>query len=164
MDHPGYVSKPRSFPLIVNPLVGMTRLTKSLMDGCRSLNLMYLNTFEGLGLGQDLLKTSPHLFYGVFPGKQSIPLRQINLPITFRAMSNYRNKTLTFEVVDFSEPYHAILGRPCYVKFMAIPSYAYLKLKILGPARIITVEDKAQRALDYEQDNIELATAMIAAA
>jgi hypothetical protein len=26
-------------------------------------------------------------------------------------MSNYRTETLTFEAVDFSEPYHVILGR-----------------------------------------------------
>jgi hypothetical protein len=50
---------------------------------------------------------------------------------------------LTFKVVNFSLPYHVILGWPCYVMFMAIPSYAYLKLKILGPTGIITVEAKA---------------------
>jgi hypothetical protein len=43
----------------------MTWLTKGLMDGGNVLNLMYLDTFEGLGLGQDLLKTNPHPFYGV---------------------------------------------------------------------------------------------------
>jgi hypothetical protein len=50
-DHPDYVLKPGSFPLIVDPLVEMTRLTKAFMDGGSVLNLMYLNTFEGLGLG-----------------------------------------------------------------------------------------------------------------
>jgi hypothetical protein len=34
--------------------------------------------------------------------------------------------------------------------FMAIPSYANLKLKILGPTGVITIEAKAQRALDCE--------------
>jgi hypothetical protein len=53
-------------------------------------------------------------------------------------------------VVDFSGSYHVILGRPCYIKFMTIPSYAYLKLKILGLAGVITVEAKAQRVLDCE--------------
>jgi hypothetical protein len=46
---------------------------------------------------------------------------------------------------------------------MAIPRYAYLKLKILVPAGVITVEVKAQQALDYEQDNIELAATMVVA-
>jgi hypothetical protein len=49
---------------------------------------------------------------------------------------------LTFEVVDFSGPYHIILGQPCYVKFMAILSYFYLKLKIPAPTKVITVEAK----------------------
>jgi hypothetical protein len=65
-------------------------------------------------------------------------------------------------VVDFSRPYHIILGQLCYIKFMAIPRYAYLKLKILGLVGVITVEVKAQQALDCEQDNIELATTMVA--
>jgi hypothetical protein len=62
-----------SFPLIVDPLVGTTRLTKALMDGGSGINLMYLDTFEVLGLGPKLLKTSPHQFYRVVPGKQSTP-------------------------------------------------------------------------------------------
>jgi hypothetical protein len=70
---------------------------------------------------------------------------------------------LPFEVADFSRPYHIILGRPCYIKFMVIPSYAYLKLKILGHAGIITVEAKAHRTLDCEQNSIELATAVVTA-
>jgi hypothetical protein len=120
------------------------------MDGGSGLNLMYLDTFEGLGLGRELLKTSMYPFYRVVLGKQSTPLRQIHFPITFGDVSNYRTEMLTFEVVDFSRPYHIILGQPCYVKFMAIPSYTYLKLKILGLADIITVEAKAQWALDNE--------------
>ena len=39
---------------------------------------------------------------------------------------------LTFEVVGFRGAYHAILGRPYYAKFMAIPNYTYLKLKMPG--------------------------------
>jgi hypothetical protein len=76
----------------------------------------------------------------VVPGKQYVPLGWVTLSITFGDTSNDRTEMLMFEVVDFSKPYHIILGRPCYVKFMAIPSYTYLKLKILGPTEIITME------------------------
>jgi hypothetical protein len=67
-----------------------------------------------------------------------------------------------FEVVNFSRPYHVILGWLCYVKFMATPSYTYLMLKIPGPTMVITVEARTQRALDCVQDSIELATAAVA--
>jgi hypothetical protein len=49
MDHLDSIPKPRRFPLIVDPLVGTTRLTKALKNGGSGLNLMYLDTFEGLG-------------------------------------------------------------------------------------------------------------------
>ena len=68
-----------------------------------------------------------------------MPLRQIDLPITFGDPTNYRMETLSFEVVRFHRTYHAILGRPCYVKFMAVPNYTYLKLKVPGPCGVITI-------------------------
>ena len=49
-------------------------------------------------------------------------------------------------MVGFHGTYHAILGRSCYMKFMAIPNYTYLKLKMLGPHGVITIETSFQRA------------------
>jgi hypothetical protein len=51
-----------------------------------------------------------------------------------------RIKKLEFDVMDWPSQYHAILGRPAFAKFMAIPHYAYLRLKILGPRGTITVQ------------------------
>jgi hypothetical protein len=144
MDHLDSIPKLGTFPLIVDPLVRMTRLTKALMDGGSGLNLMYLHTFEGLSLTRDQLQSGPHPFYGVVLGKQSVPLGRVILSVTFGDVSNYCIETLAFEVVDFSRPYHIILGRSCYVKFMSIPSYAYLKLNIPGPTGVIIVEAKVQ--------------------
>ena len=45
---------------------------------------------------------------------------------------------LTFEVVGLWGAYHAILGRPSYARFMVIPNYTYLKLKMPGPKGVIT--------------------------
>jgi hypothetical protein len=113
-------------------------------------------------LAQDKLKNSSHSFYGVVPGKQSVPLEQVTLLVTFGDACNYYTEMLAFEVVDFCVPYHVILGQPCYVKFMTIPSYAYLKLKIPRPASIITMEAKDQQVLHCEQSSIELTTATVA--
>jgi hypothetical protein len=68
-----------------------------------------------------------------------LPLGQIDLSITFGDPSNFRKETLTFEVVEFRDTYHAMLGRPCYMKFMVISNYTYLKLKMPGPNEVITV-------------------------
>ena len=69
---------------------------------------------------------------------------------------------LTFEVVGFHETYHAILGRPCYAKFMAIPNYTYLKLKMMGPGGIITIGTSFQRAYECEVECCDHAIAIIA--
>jgi hypothetical protein len=45
-------------------------------------------------------------------------------------MQKFRTEPTTFEVVGFLGSYHAILGRPAYAKFMVVPNYTYLKLKI----------------------------------
>ena len=50
--------------------------------------------------------------------------------MTFEGRANFHMEMLTFKIMDFLGTYHAILGRPCYTKFMAVPSYTYLKLKI----------------------------------
>jgi hypothetical protein len=42
-------------------------------------------------------------------------------------------------VVGFRGSYHAILGRPCYTKFIAVPNYTYLKMKMSGMNNVITV-------------------------
>jgi hypothetical protein len=41
--------------------------------------------------------------------------------------------------MDISSPYHALLGRPTLAKFMVVPHYAYLKMKLPGPRGVITV-------------------------
>jgi hypothetical protein len=42
--------------------------------------------------------------------------------------------------MDWPSQYHAILGRPVFAKFMAVPHYAYLALKIPGPKGVIIVQ------------------------
>ena len=91
-----------------------------------------------------------------------MPLGQIDLPITFGDQFNYRTETLTFDVVGFPRTFHAILGRPCYAKFMAVPNYTYLKLKMLGPFGVITVGTSFQRAYECEVECCNHAIATVA--
>ena len=79
----------------------------------------------------------------------------------FGNRANFRSEILTFEVVDFPGSYHAILGRPCYAKFMAIPNYTYLKLKMPGLNGIITMGSTFLHAFTCDREHFELATAII---
>ena len=97
------------------------------------------------------------------PGKRTRPLGRIDLPVCFGTPSNYRKEVLTFEVVRFGGTYHTILGRPCYAKFMAVPNYTYLKLKMPGPNGVITVESTYEHAFDCDVECIEYVKALVEA-
>jgi len=79
----------------------------------------------------------------------------------FGDRANFRSEVLTFEVVDFPGSYHAILGRPCYARFMAIPNYTYLKLKMPGPNGVITVSSSFSHAFMCDREHFELATTVV---
>ncbi|XP_066323176.1 uncharacterized protein [Miscanthus floridulus] len=139
----------------------MKRLTKVLMDRGSGLNIMYVEMLDAMGIDRVRIWPTGAPFHGIMPGKQAMPLGQIDLPITFEDPSNYRIETLTFEVVKFQGTYHAILRHPCYAKFMVIPNYTYLKLKLLGPYRVITIGTSFQRAYECEVECCEHAIAII---
>ena len=63
--------------------------------------------------------------------------------------------------MDFLGSYHAILGCPCYTKFMAISNYTYLKLKMPGPNGVITMGSTFSHAYTCNREHYELATAVI---
>src|SRR6185369_5076732 len=75
--------------------------------------------------------------------------------------ANFRKEVLTFEVVGFRGAYHAILGRPCYAKFMAIPNYTYLKLKMPGPKRVITIGSSFEHTYECDVECVERAEAQV---
>jgi hypothetical protein len=121
-DHPNRIPKLGQYPLVVDPVIGNARFSKVLMDGGSSFNILYAHTLRLLGIGLDQLRPSTMPFHGVAPGKRVQPLGQIDLPVWFGTPDNFRKETLTFEVVGFRGAYHAILGRPCYAKFTAVPN------------------------------------------
>jgi len=91
------------------------------------------------------------------------PLGRITLSVTFGGRANFRTETLDFEVIDLPGAYQAILGRPCYAKFMDVPNYAYLKLKLLGPQGVITVGGDQHRAHSCEEENLKIVVTAVRA-
>ena len=64
-------------------------------------------------------------------------------------------------MVDFLGSYHAIMGRPCYAKFMAIPNYTYLRFKMPGPNGVITMGITFLHTYTCDYEHYELTTAII---
>jgi len=159
-DHPNKVVAPSVYPLVVDPIIVNTRLSKVLMDGGSGLNIIYLETLDLLGIDRARLQPSAGGFHGVVPGKKALPVGQIDLPVCFGTAANFRKETLTFEVVGFRGTYHAIIGRPGYAKFMAIPNYTYLKLKMPGPKGVITVSSSFEHVYECDVECVEYGEAV----
>jgi hypothetical protein len=163
-DHPDYVPNPRVYPLVVDPIIANTRLTKVLMDGGSSLKIIYAQTLDLLGITRTHLRPSVGGFHGVMPGKRAEPVGRVDLLVCFSTPANFRKETLTFEVVGFYGIYHAILGHPCYARFMVVPNYTYLKLKMLGPNGVITVGPSYEHAYEYDMECVEHGEAILESA
>jgi hypothetical protein len=159
-DHPDCVPSPGRYPLVVDPVIGNARLTKVLMDRGSSLNIIYAETLGLLGIDLSMIRAGAAPFHGIIPGKHVLPLGQLDLPVCFGTPSNFRRETLTFKVVGFRGTYHAVLGRPCYAKFMVVPNYTYLKLKMSGPKGIITVRSTYRHAYVCDVECVEYTEAI----
>jgi hypothetical protein len=161
-DHPDFIPKPGQYSLIVCPIIEDVKLNCVLIDGGSSLNILFLKTFDHMGLSRSLLCPSRAPFYGVVPGAAAIPVGQIYLPITFRTQENFRTKTIQFEVTDFEIAYNAFLGRPTLSMFTMIPHYAYLVLKMPGSHGVISIRGDVKKAFDCDKESCETVDRLMA--
>ena len=73
--------------------------------------------------------------------------------------SNYRVERINFYITDFNTAYHAILGWPALAKFMAIPHYAYLVLKMPSPIGVLALRANLSIAYAYKTESLALTEA-----
>jgi hypothetical protein len=83
------------------------------------------------------------------------------LEVLFGEKDNHRHELIWFEVVELKSPYHALLGRPALAKFMAVPHYAYLKMKLPGPRGVITVTGCYKKSIECMRASSKLAEALV---
>jgi hypothetical protein len=125
-----------------------SRVKKVLVDRGSSINVTFPRTLQGLGVPLKELHESDTPFFGIVPTEGEFPLGHIYMPITFGTPENYRTEFLRFEVTNFDCGYNAIIDRPGLAKFMVIPHYTYMTLKMSGPQGIITVRADFQGATE----------------
>jgi hypothetical protein len=121
-------------------VVAEVMLTKVLIDSGSGLNLIFASTLRKMGLDfTNMLVPIKSPFYSIVPGNVVHPLGTVVLPVTFGTRENYRTEFIKFEVANFKSSYHAILGRLALTKFMAVPHYVYLLLKMPGQSGVLTL-------------------------
>jgi hypothetical protein len=80
------------------------------------------------------------------------------LPVTFGMRENYHTEFIKFEIANFESSYHAILGHSALAKFMAVPHYVYLLLKMLGQSGVLTLRGNMKKSYDCNQEAIQYAS------
>jgi hypothetical protein len=153
-------SEPGQFPLVLKPVVAGSKLNKFLIDGGSRLNVLFTKTLKKMKLDiTHMLTKSTSPFYGIVPGNAAIPLGLVVLPVTFgETRDNYRTEYVKFEVADFETSYHAILSRPAIAKFMAVPHYTYLVLKMPSPAGVLSLQGDLKISHDCDTKAVEIAS------
>jgi len=110
-----------------------------------------------MGIDPSNIKPSKTTFKGVIPGVEARCTGSITLEVVFGSPDNFRSEDLISDIVPFRSGYHALLGRTTFAKFIAVPHYAYLKLKMPGPRGVITVNGNTERSLRTEEHTMALA-------
>jgi hypothetical protein len=116
--------------MVLKAQIGGYDVGRVFMDARSGINLIYARTLKAMCISLEILKPTYCSFHGIVPGGANYPLGKIELGVCFGNSSNYRREKLEFKVMDWPSYYHAILGRPAFAKFMVVPHYAYLILKI----------------------------------
>jgi hypothetical protein len=156
-NHLDFMLKPGWYPLIVSPIIKEVKLNQVLVDGGSSLNILFLKTFDQMGLFRSLLHHSQVPFHDIVPGAAATPISQITLPMTFETRENFRTENIQFEVANFETAYNTFLGRPTLSKFMAILHYSYLVLKMPWPCGVISIRGDVKQAFDCDREGCETA-------
>ncbi|KAM0925026.1 hypothetical protein ACQ4PT_004461 [Festuca glaucescens] len=150
-DQPAVLPRPGGYAMVLDPTFGTgernVRFSRVLIDGGSSMNILYSDTARKLGIQKSQLSTSSTVFHGIVSGHSCQPIGRVRLDVMFGKPEHFRTENIEFEVVDLASPYHALLGRPALAKFMAVPHYGYLKMKLPGPKGVITIAGDYRRSM-----------------
>ncbi|XP_073358026.1 uncharacterized protein [Aegilops tauschii subsp. strangulata] len=130
--------------LMLDPIINGYHLTRVLMDGGSSLNLIYQDTVREMRIDPTKISHSNTTFKGVIPGPEAHCTGSLILEVVFGSPDNFRSEKLTFDIAPFRSGYQALLGRAAFARFNAVPHYASLKLKMPGPRGTITISGKSR--------------------
>jgi hypothetical protein len=92
------------------------------------------------------------------PGKAAYPMGRVSLPVTFGTKENFCTEYLSFKVADFKSSYHTILGRPMLSRFMVVPHYTYLLVKMPTPKGVLTVYGDLLISFKCDNEALKIAT------
>src|ERR1041385_8008389 len=117
------------------------------------MNIIFASTLQKMLIPRSVWRKLSTELHGVVPGKAATSLGVVGLEVVFGNRRNFAKHVLEFEVLDWQSQYHAILGRPAFAQFMAVPHNAYLKLKMPGSSNQINVTVTFTKSPTHSEPN-----------
>jgi hypothetical protein len=137
--------------MVITSHIDKWDVTRVLVNNDSQAEILFLCTFEQMGLDRKQLKEASKPLYG-FGGRRIEPIGSISLPVSFGSLRNTRIEYITFDVVDMNYPYNAIFIRGLLNTFEAALHSLYLCLKVPAALGVISIHDGQKDARNIEQD------------
>ena len=87
--------------MVLNPIIDGYPLTRVLMDGGSSLNLIYQDNVHKMGIDPSRISQSNTTFKGVIPGVEARCTGSLILEVVFGSPGNFRSEELIFDIAPF---------------------------------------------------------------
>ena len=88
-DHPTSIHHGGFAALVLDPIIDGFHLTRVLMDGGSSLNLLYQDTVRKMGIDPSRIKPTKTTFKGVIPGVEAHCTGLVTLEVVFGSPDNF---------------------------------------------------------------------------
>jgi hypothetical protein len=143
-------SFPHTDAMVITAHIDKWNVMRVLVDNGSQVDILFLSTFDQMGLNKNQLKESSKHLYG-FRGRKIEPLGSISILVSFDNPTNARTEYITFDVVGMSYLYNAIFGRGLLNTFEATLHSLYLCLKVPAALGVISIHDNQKEARNIEQ-------------
>jgi hypothetical protein len=129
---------PHNDALVIEANIASWTLGKLLVDDGSSIDIIFTDAYDKMGLSRHLLQPPDTPLYG-FGGRVIHAVGKVLLLVSFGTIQNARTKYQSFDVVEMYYPYNGILERGFLNKFETIIHQAYLCVKIPATQGVITI-------------------------
>jgi hypothetical protein len=135
--------------MVITAHIDKWNVMRVLVDNGSQAEILFLSTFEQMGLIKKQLKEAPKPLYG-FRGRKIEPLGSISLPVSFSSLAKARTEYITFDVVDMSYPYNAIFRRGLLNTFKVALHSLDLCLKVPVGMGVISIHGNKKEVRNIE--------------
>ncbi|KAF8095185.1 hypothetical protein N665_0339s0054 [Sinapis alba] len=150
---------PHNDPLPIDIGIGECEVTKVLVDTGSSVDLIFRDTLDKMGIDLRDMKPSSRTLTG-FNGASEQMIGRIRLPVYAGDVT----RTVKFSIIRTKAPYNAVLGTPWFHSMQAIPSTYNQCIKFLGKngtTQKVRGDQKAARELLIATVKLQQPTSLV---